>query len=107
MYFNQIAVPKYWQIEGNNTSARVLNHEKEVARIFYADPKQKRLVRVVDWLDDQGVVRLSEHYNKYGEIYCHTIFNKKGQKVARKFFSPQGEEKVVENFVTNDFIVSW
>lgn len=107
LYFNQIAVPKYWQIEGNNTSARVLNHEKEVARIFYADPKQKRLVRVVDWLDDQGVVRLSEHYNKYGEIYCHTIFNKKGQKVARKFFSPQGEEKVVENFVTNDFIVSW
>lgn len=107
LHFNQIAVPKYWQIEGNNTSARVLNHEKEVARIFYADPKQKRLVRVVDWLDDQGVVRLSEHYNKYGEIYCHTIFNKKGQKVARKFFSPQGEEKVVENFVTNDFIVSW
>lgn len=106
-YFNQIDIPEYWRIEGSNSNARVMNHSKEVARIFYTEPKHRRIVKVVDWLDDKGVVRLCEHYNKYGDIYCRTIFNKKGQKAARKFYSPQGVEMILENYVTGDILVTW
>lgn len=106
-YFNQIRVPEYWRIESSNTSGKVMDKEKERARIFYSEPTNHRLVKVVDWMDDCGIVRLSEHYNKYGEIFCRTVFNKKGQKALRKFYSPQGQERVMENFVTGGIIVSW
>ncbi len=107
LYFNEIKIPEYWRIEGNNSSAKVMNRNKEAARIFYAEPSHRRLVKIVDWLDDTGNVRLSEHYNKYGAIFCRTVFNKKGQKAMRKFFSPDGREIIVENFVTGDIIVRW
>lgn len=106
-YFNQIRVPEYWRIESTNTGGKVMDKTRERARIFYTEPTNHRLVKVVDWLDDSGVVRLSEHYNKYGEIFCRTVFNRKGQKVLRKFYSPQGQERVLENFVTNAILVQW
>lgn len=39
-------------------------------------------------------VRLSEHYNRYGAIFCHTVFNKKGQKALRKFKDVTGREMI-------------
>ena len=106
-YFDQIKIPEYWRIEASNSNGKVMNHNKEAARIYYTEPKHKRLVKVVDWLDDKEVVRLCEHYNQYGNLYCRTIFNKKGQKVARKFYSQEGVELIVENYVTGDYIVNW
>lgn len=107
LYFNQIKIPEYWRIEGDNSSAKVMDRGKEKARIFYTKPSHSRLVKIVDWLDDTGNVRLSEHYNKYGAIFCRTVFNKKGQKALRKFYSADGREMIVENFVTGDIIVRW
>ena len=105
MYFNQIQIPDYWRIEGNNSSAKVMDRTRERARIFFTEPTHRRLVKIVDWLDDAGQVRLSEHYNRYGAIFCHTIFNKKGQKALRKFFDVAGREIIMENFVTGDILV--
>lgn len=34
-------------------------------------------MKIVDWYDDTHVVRVSDHYNKYGFLYARTIFNKK------------------------------
>ena len=76
LYFNQIQIPDYWRIEGDNSSAKVMDRTRERARIFFTEPAHRRLVKIVDWLDDAGQVRLSEHYNRYGAIFCHTIFNK-------------------------------
>ena len=105
-YFNQITVPEYWEISANNSSGKVHNLNKERGRIFYAEPKHKRLVKVVDWLDDRGVVRSSDHYNKYGALYARTIFNAKGQKVNKAYFSATGQEVIVENYVTKDIILN-
>ncbi len=106
-FFNEIKIPDYWQIEGNNTSAKVLNHAQEKARIFYYKPSGKRIVSVVDWLDDKGVVRLCNHYDKFGNIFCKTILNKSGQRVMRRFFTPYGEERIVESFVTGDILLKY
>ena len=105
-YFNQITVPEYWEISANNSSGKVHNLNKERARIFYAEPKHRRLVKVVDWYDDRGVVRSSDHYNKYGALYARTIFNNKGQRVNKSYFSVDGREIIMENFVTKDIILN-
>ena len=106
LYFNQIQIPDYWRIEGDNSSAKVMDRTRERARIFFTEPTHRRQVKIVDWLDDAGQVRLSEHYNRYGAIFCHTVFNKKGQKALRKFFDVTGREMIVENFVTGDRLYS-
>lgn len=105
-YFNQIIVPEYWEISGNNNSGKIHNLNHERGRIFYAEPRHKRLVKVVDWLDEQGVVRSSDHYNRYGALYARTIFNAKGQKVNKSYFSPSGAEVIVHNYVTGDIILN-
>lgn len=105
-YFNQIAVPDYWEIAGNNSSAKVYDMNKERARIFYAEPAHKRNIKVVDWLDDKGVVRVSDHYNKKGRLYAKTIFNAKGKKVNKSYFDVSGKEIIVRNFVTGDIILN-
>lgn len=105
-YFNEITVPEYWEISGTNSNGKVQDLNRERGRIFYTEPKHKRLVRVVDWYDERGVVRFSDHYNRYGAIYGRTIFNAKGQKVNKSYFSADGREVIVENFVTGDIILN-
>lgn len=34
LYFNQIQIPDYWRIEGDNSSAKVMDRTRERARIF-------------------------------------------------------------------------
>lgn len=106
-YFNQIRVPEYWEISGTNSSGKIHNLNKERGRIFYAEPKHKRLVRVVDWYDDRGIVRSSDHYNKYGALFARTIFNAKGQRVNKSYFDGNGVEIIVENLVTKDIILNY
>ena len=106
-YFNQINVPEYWEISGTNSSGKIHDLHKERGRIFYAEPKHKRFVRVVDWYDDRGVVRVSDHYNKYGALYARTSFNSKGQRVNKSYFDANGTEVIVENLVTKDIILNY
>ncbi|MCI8927209.1 MAG: accessory Sec system glycosylation chaperone GtfB [Lachnospiraceae bacterium] len=105
-YFNQITVPEYWEISGTNNNGKVQDLYKERGRIFYAEPKHKRLVKIVDWYDERGTVRSSDHYNRYGALFGRTIFNAKGQRVNRSWFSAQGHEVIVENFITGDIILN-
>lgn len=105
-YFNQITVPDYWEISGTNSSGKVHNLYRERGRIFYAEPKNKRYVRVVDWCDEEGRVRISDHYNRYGALYAKTVFNAKEQKVNKSYFSADGREILVENYVTGDIILN-
>lgn len=105
-YFNEIKVPDYWEISGTNNNGKVQDLYRERGRIFYAEPKYKRLVRIVDWYDERGVVRSSDHYNRYGTIYGRTIFNAKGQRVNKSYFSADKREVIVENYVTGDIILN-
>ncbi len=105
-YFNQIPVPDYWEISGSNINAKVSDYNRERGRIFYAEPAQKRLVNVVDWVDERGIVRSSDHYNRYGALYARTIFNAKGEKVNKSWFSASGQEVIVLNYVTGDIVLN-
>ena len=105
-YFNEIKVPAYWEISGNNNSGKVSDLYRERGRIFYAEPTHMRRVKVVDWYDEKGTVRSSDHYNRYGALYARTIFNARGQKVNKSYFDAAGREVIVENYVTQDIILN-
>lgn len=105
-FFNEITVPEYWEISGNNSCGSVHDLYRERGKIFYTEPLHKRRVRIVDWYDERGTVRTSDHYNRYGAVYARTTFNAKGQKFCKSYFSAIGQEIIVENFVTKDIILN-
>lgn len=105
-YFNQINIPDYWEINASNSDGKVYDLHRERGRIFYAEPKHKRLVRVVDWMDEKGTVRSSDHYNRYGVLYARTFFNKDGKRFCKAYFDGEGREILLENFVTRDIILN-
>ena len=82
-FFNQIKVPEFWEIRGNFTEAKVFDLKKQRAKIVYTKPSQKRLVSEVQWMDENGHVFLSEHYNEFGNIYANTMFDLNNQRICR------------------------
>lgn len=105
-FFNQIPIPDYWRICGTNRQGQIYDMERERGRIFYAKPGNKRLVKTVDWLDESGVVRFSDHYNASGALWARTTFDSRGRRIMKTWFSADGREKIVENYVTADIILN-
>ena len=50
-FFNQVPVPAFWEISGNNQMARVSNLTEDRARITYPEGSKARIVKSVEWLD--------------------------------------------------------
>ena len=90
-FFNEITVPEYWEISGNNSSGSVHDLYRERGKIFYTEPLHKRRVKIVDWYDEKGNVRASDHYNRYGAVFARTTFNARGQKFCKSYFSATGQ----------------
>ena len=105
-YFNQLEIPAFWEISSNNTNGEIHDKNKLRAKIFYADPRNKRMIRSVDWYDEAGIVRYSEHYNKYGVRWAVTVFDIKGQHINKSFFDASGREIILENYATGNIILN-
>lgn len=105
-YFNEIEIPDFWEISSTNLSGKVMDMSRERARIFYAHPAHKRWVQTVDWLDEKGTVRYSDHYNRYGAVYARTTMDKDGKPAVKSYFAPNGKEVIVENLVTRDILLN-
>lgn len=101
-YFNEIVVPHYSEIKGNNRAAEIYDEDIKTADVVYFNPKHRRIVKEVKWLDTKGRVRSIDHYNDYGRKFAETIVNADGQKVIKTYFDTEGKEKIIENFVTKD-----
>lgn len=104
--FNQIEVPDYWEISADGARGQVRDRTHLRARIFYAREAEGRIVSDVDWLDEGGIVRFTDHYDLEGLLCARTTFNRKGQRFCRSWFDERGRERIVENYVTGDVIAT-
>jgi accessory Sec system glycosyltransferase GtfB len=105
-YFNQIELPDYWEITGNGVSGEIHDLQHLRGRIFFAAPSARRRVSEVDWLNEKGIVRCTDHYDNSGILYSRTVFNKKGERFCRSWFDEEARERIVENYVTGDILVN-
>lgn len=107
LYFNQVPVPHLMEITGTNQKAEVWDYTTLRATIFYTEPQHLRLVKNVDWLDLEGRVCCTDHYNQYGWLYARTYFSSSMQATIKKWYSQDGEERIVEHFLTGDILLHW
>ncbi|MBF0780169.1 MULTISPECIES: accessory Sec system glycosylation chaperone GtfB [unclassified Granulicatella] len=97
LYYNQLKVPDYWEIEGNQHEAKVMDLGVVRAIIRYAFPKHLRLIQTVEWLDMNGKVRSIDRYNQYGWRFAQTIFTSDTKPINTTYYTQDEKEILVEN----------
>jgi accessory Sec system glycosyltransferase GtfB len=105
-YFNRLEVPEFFEIRATASMAEIFDGANLRGRVFYAEPKNKRYVKIVDHLTPQGMAVASDHYDIYGHRFAQTTFNKDGKRVTKTYYDPYDREVIVENFVTGDIILN-
>lgn len=105
-FFNQVPVPAFWEISGNNQVAQVSNLTEERARITFPEGSKARIVKSVEWLDKSGKVRQVDHYNKYGFCFAKTTHDEDGQPVFTSYQTKEGDERILENHGTGDILLT-
>lgn len=104
-YFNEVPVPDFWEISGDNSSAKMNYYGQEKARIAYHATSYKRIVESVEWLDDKGQVVMIERYNQYGRKIAITTCDAQGHPLVTTYF--EGDtERLTENHQTGDLILT-
>lgn len=100
LYFNDLSVGSYWEISGDNSKAQVKDLGQVKAQIYYAEPKENRLINKVDWLDEQGRVAFVDLYNQFGRHFSRIAFDTAGGMSMQSYYDTQGREVIVHNLVT-------
>ncbi len=106
VYFDKLDIPEYFEIESSNTSGEIRDYDTLRGKIFYAQPRHERYVKVIDWMDGSGSVCCCDHYNCYGDRFAQTVFNADKKVVHKTYYTPDGREVLTENFLTGDIILT-
>ncbi|MCD5439823.1 accessory Sec system glycosylation chaperone GtfB [Lactobacillus delbrueckii] len=102
-YFNEIDLPKFWEIKADSQGGEVLDHGQKRANIRYWKNNNLRQVSQVEWLDKSGQVRVIDHYNQWGWKYAVTSCNKNGRQAITGYFASNGQEVLIHNHLTGDY----
>lgn len=106
-FFNQVTVPAFWEIKGNNNSATINDMGRLRGKIFYQSGERPRIVSRVEWFDDQQRVRFVDYYSKNGIKFAQTVYDLNRKAILKKYMTAEGKEVIYENFVTSDVILDW
>lgn len=99
-YFNQVKIPTFWEIRGDNGSGTVESHNEKKANIFFRNPTHERYVRAVEWFDATQVIRQAQLYNKKGRHFSTIVYDSQQQAVQRVYYNQQNEIVIMEHYPT-------
>ncbi|HFU4025753.1 TPA: accessory Sec system glycosylation chaperone GtfB [Streptococcus suis] len=106
LYFNQVKTPAFWEIRGDGSQAAIYDYATKRAQIHYAQPSHKRLVKAVDWYDETGKIVVTDRYNDKGMRFAQTSYDRQGQAMQTSYYKADGQEVLVENHGTGDWILN-
>lgn len=106
LYYNELRVPDTWEIIGFSSGADIVDLGVKKGRIIYANPNHKRLIKEVDWFDEQGRVILKDRFNKFGFCFAQTFYNADGQAIQTSYYNKDRQEVISENHMTGDYILN-
>ena len=105
LYFGRIDFPMHQEIRSDGNSATVYERNTVRSKVYYAEPKEKRYIRIVDQIDESGKVRWSDHYNRFGRNFARTVLDANEKMLFKTYFDMDGKERIVENFATGHIIL--
>lgn len=103
-YFNQIDLPRFWEIEASAQEGKIMDKGIQRGRITYNRTDNERQVKTVEWFDRQGKTRVIDRYNQWGWKFAITTLDEEGNYAITTYLTPDGFEVLVENHFTGDII---
>lgn len=107
LYFNEIEVPRFWNIEGDNNQALIKDMGQIHGKIHYQPNYKQRIVNNVEWLDPQGFVRFRDHYDQFGIRFAQTTYDLRGVAILKEYFTREGEPLIYVNYTTSNYVLTW
>ncbi|MGX7052148.1 accessory Sec system glycosylation chaperone GtfB [Leuconostoc palmae] len=102
LFFNDVPVPRFWGIRGNDQLAEIYNDDAIMGKIFY---HEGRVVERVEWWHNSGETKFIDYYNKFGHLFAKTYFH--GNKPTQKsYFSPSNKEIIIHNLQTDQILLN-
>lgn len=99
-FFNELSIPYYWEIRGNNVQAEIFEGYKRKGIISYNKEFCKhRIIENVQWLNEDGEVRSIDLYNQYGNFFARKTYSDGGH-VLTSYFDQDKKEIILINTVT-------
>lgn len=108
LFFNQVPIPRFWAIEGNNESAVIKDLTDIKARIIYKKNYKFRIVDRIEWLNKRGHTQYIDYYNQFGFRYAQVLLDANThRRILKHFFNDKGDIVLTENIATNDVMLNW
>ena len=102
LYYAFIDIPQYWGVRADGLNGAIYDNKTKKANIYFKNPKEKRMVSRVEWIDRNNTVYRIDYYNKYGYKYCSENV-KGGNVISREFYDRNGDIKVIEQTVSKTY----
>ena len=106
LYFDQVKVPKYWRITGDANGGAVFDLKAKRANIVYASHDNQRLVKEVQWLDENGQISWADHYNNHAVRYGKTYFAN-GRPAWTNYYNQDGQCVIRQNLIHGDVFLNF
>lgn len=107
LFFNELTIPKYWEIRSTSHSATVWELDQKRADIHFVEGNPYRQIKEVDWLSRDGKLFLKDYYNSSGHRFAQSCYSdKNNQKLSTTYFNGKHQEVLFENHVTGDIILN-
>lgn len=106
-FFNEVAVPYYWEIIGDGQKAEIFDGYKKKGTIVYSQRRgDYRAVKSVEWLNEQEKVRSIDMYNQHGVLFGKKNYSD-GELALTTYFNRQKQEVLLFNHVTGTIQVNF
>lgn len=107
LFFNQVKIPQYWTISGDNNSGKVLHGETMKGKINYEKGSEIRIVKYVEWYDNKQRINHIDHYDQYGIKYAETLLDTNGKTILKRFFTHDGRLLYYRNYIINNVVLNF
>ncbi|ARJ50752.1 accessory Sec system glycosylation chaperone GtfB [Staphylococcus lutrae] len=106
-YFNEVSVPRYWEIEGDNEVAWIKDMGYRRGQIHYYPSEKRRLVSHVEWLDQHEKLQFVDYYTQHGVRFAQAVYDLRGVLIFRRYFDQEGKDVIYHNFLAGSVILNW
>lgn len=106
-FFNEIPVPKHWEIKGTNLNAEIFDGYRRKGKINYSAREEDfRFVKSVEWFNDEGRLRCIDLYNQQGQLFGRETYSD-GELTLTTYFDSKQSEVILINHITHTIQVAY
>lgn len=106
-FFNELDIPYYWEIKGDGQKAEIFEGYKKKGRVLYSQRRgDYRVVKAVEWFNEQEKVRSIDLYNQFGKFFGRKSYSD-GQLTLTSYFNDKHQEVLLFNHITGTIQVNF